>query len=228
MGKGKLIFKGSEKTSKKGILSKHKIDQKLGYKLQELNGEEKGTLRNSSQDVKITIPSLSAGRLKSNIPQAATIQVGEGKIISSGTVITGISTKFQSCLNSGDAIIVEIPCSGKLQQEMRVITMRLSDTSAAISTAFSNDLKVPTSFSFIQKPKDVRAEEISAKKKEAMTKEEIERHAFGTYGGGAEFVYRERTEHGSYRIKKEELPIHSLNRSELLDRRAKKTSDKYC
>jgi hypothetical protein len=225
MGKGKLTFKGADGPSKKNIPAKHRIEPILGQKLQ----EAQDTRTNSSQDEKVTVPTSSMlPESKSVQAQAPTLKLGEGKIISSGTVLTGIGTRFQSCLNAGDAILVDVSSLGKSQQEMRIVTMRLSDTSAAISTAFSSDLKLPTSFSFIEKPRDFRSEQMSAKKKEAMTKEEIERHAFGTYGGGAELVYRERTEHGSYRIKKEELPIQSLNRSELLEKRAKKTSDKYC
>jgi hypothetical protein len=220
MGKGKLVFKGSDHHSKKNNPSKHQLDHK-----------PEATHPDSQE--RRTIPSLyekpSGEAPSTRLPQSRiqSLQKGEGKIISSGTVLTGVGTKFLSCLNAGDAIVVDIPCSGKTQQEMRVITMRLSDTSAAISTPFQNDLKLPTSYSYIQKPRDYRSEEATQKKKEAVTKQEIERHAFGTYSG-AELVFRERTEHGSYRIKKEEIPTQDLNRTELLDRRARKTSDKYC
>jgi hypothetical protein len=43
-------------------------------------------------------------------------------------------------------------------------------------------------------------------------------------------VYRERTEHGNYRIKQMKVVDGNAitNRSDLLDMRSKKTSDKYC
>jgi hypothetical protein len=40
-------------------------------------------------------------------------------------------------------------------------------------------------------------------------------------------VYRERTEHGGYRIRKE-IINEDATRSDLLNMRAKKKSDKYC
>ena len=219
MGKGKLVFKGSEGPSKRKVHSKHELEVKSGPILQETKiSDEK--IRNSAS---ARLPQSTQSHVSSK-PETPTLQKGEGMIISSGNVITGFGTKFFSCLNAGDAIVVEI----QNKQEMRVVTMRLSDTSAAISTAFSNDLKMPTCFNYIQKPRDFRAEEMATKKKEAASKQEVERHAFGTYGAGTELVYRERTEHGSYRIKKEGLPSQNLNRSELLEKRAKKTSDKYC
>jgi hypothetical protein len=115
-----------------------------------------------------------------------------------------------------------------MREEMRVITMRLSDISASISSAFSNDLKTPCEFQFIRKPRDVRKERLEKEINEKQTKEEIERTSFGTYvGGGRELVYRERTEHGGYRIRKE-IINEDATRSDLLNMRAKKKSDKYC
>ena len=110
---------------------------------------------------------------------------------------------------------------------MRVLTMVLSDVSAALSTPFSCDVKIPVEFRYIQKPRNVVKERADAAKKVKVTKEEEERSAFGLYGTGTEFVYRETTEHGSYRIKREKVD-GNVTRGDLLERRTKKKSDKYC
>jgi len=118
-------------------------------------------------------------------------------------------------------------CVG-MEEEMRVVTMRLSDTSAAISTAFSSDLQCPTEYRYISKPRDVVREKSKRLEDQERAKTEVDR-SFGTYGGG-DLVYRERTINGGYRIRREKISVGSgvLSRGELLDRRLGKKSDKYC
>ena len=108
--------------------------------------------------------------------------------------------------------------------------MILSNTSASISTPFSQDLKILTQYSFISKPRNYEEEARVRLKKEKELKEETQRCAFGTYKssvGNKELVYREKTEHGGYRIRKEILNT-DVTRADLLDLRAKKKSDRYC
>ena len=222
MGKGKLIFKGEKVKSKKKKKSKF-----------------------SSKDLDVAVDtqrmvvgdSQASEQIKSTPQQQATskpvIREGKGQITVSGTVIMGHYTKFNSCLNTGDAILVQIPSKDgqSSREEMRVLTMRLSDTSASISSAFSHDLKHPTNFKYITKPRNLQKERSEKEKKEKLTKEEIERSAFGTYKSGdsssKEFVYRERTEQGSYRIRRETVDSNST-RSDLLQMRSQKKSDKFC
>ena len=138
--------------------------------------------------------------------------------------MTGYDTKFTKQLHVGDAIVLKI--NGL--DEMRVITMCLSDTSINLSSSFSQNVSQPTSFFYINKPQTQR--EAQAKQaKEASLKEmkEQEERSAGTFGSTKELVYRERTEHGSYRIKKQKVN-GEVSRADLLDLRAKKTSDKYC
>lgn len=151
-------------------------------------------------------------------PSAPTISVASGKITTSGTVVTGYETKFGKEVRVGDALLV-----GSV---MRVVTIVLSETSINLSSAFPDDFKQPTKFSYVAKPRnqEIDAKVVEIKKKKAET--EKAEHAFGGYAG-SEVVYRERTEHGSYRTKRAGTADH-LTRSDLLEIRAKKTSDKYC
>ena len=105
--------------------------------------------------------------------------------------------------------------------------MRLSDQSLNLSSAFSQSLKEPTDFSFIRKPRNLAQERRLAAKKQHELESERQTHAFDVYGDAATLVYREKTETGSYRIKKESIGQAS-SRGSLLEMRAKKTSDKYC
>ena len=110
---------------------------------------------------------------------------------------------------------------------MRVVTMVLSQISISISSAFTSDLKLPTPYKFIVKPRDARKERADRDRKANAEKEEVEARAMGTYGNKGEIVYREKTEHGSYRIRREQTDVE-LNRSDLLSVRTKKKSDRYC
>jgi len=219
MGKGKLKFKGDKDAKKKKKKIKHEKQSAV---------KEPSTISTAEDSAPASHHHIRVAP-KPVIQQTPNVSKGIGYISSSGTVIYGHETKFNSTLNAGDAILVEVTMeNGSAQEEMRILTMRLSDTSASLSSAFSHDVKNPTEFKYITKPRNQRKERTDKEKNEKMTQEEIERTAFGTYGGGGkDFVYRERTEHGSYRIKKTKIE-GDADRSDLLHMRAQKKSDKYC
>jgi hypothetical protein len=213
MGRGVLTFKGEASKAKK-------------KKKREKHGIPLTTAEGDSTTILVTTPQSEVAqrqRPQDSKSQPPQITVGSGKITTSGTVVTGLGTKFEQELSVGDAMIVVL--DGK--QEMRVVKMRLSDISCGISSAFSSSLVTPTPFQIIRKPTNSKAE---AKEKRDQTQkelEELEQSAFGTFRGTNELVYRERTEHGNYRIQKVGLGVDKT-RTELLSMRAKKTSDKYC
>mmetsp|Transcript_34675 Transcript_34675/g.75891 ORF Transcript_34675/g.75891 Transcript_34675/m.75891 type:complete len:231 (-) Transcript_34675:300-992(-) len=230
MGKGALVFKGDKpKSKKKKKRSKHGDTSSSGAP-----SDERHVGSPSASAAAVLGPSYasstSAATPRTAAATAATattaqpqIEDGIGRISTSGTVVNGQGTRLLKSLRAGDAILVNI--GGK--EEMRVLTMVLSDVSAALSTPFSCDVKIPVEFRYIQKPRNVVKERADAAKKVKVTKEEEERSAFGLYGTGTEFVYRETTEHGSYRIKREKVD-GNVTRGDLLERRTKKKSDKYC
>lgn len=148
---------------------------------------------------------------------------GTGTITTSGTVVYGDSTKFEKEISIGDAIL----CSVNGQDELRVVTMRISNQSLNLSTPFSTNLKTPTEFHYIRKPRDAQQEKRDSQKKLETTQKEQQTHAFDLYGSET-LVYRERTENGSYRIKHESIDSRDQTRGDLLIKRSKKTSDKYC
>jgi hypothetical protein len=181
--------------------------------------------------------SASRDVVEKSTPQ---LQDGTGTITTSGTVVTGYDTRFTRELSVGDALIVALlgqqrGDGAKPQLEMRVITMRLSDVSLNLSSAFSQSIARPTSFQFIRKPRDQVKEVRLAEERALQNAKNEEQLAFGTYGSGSgggtngdELVYREKTEHGSYRIKREQVQGMDLTRGNLLQMRTKKKSDKYC
>src|SRR5690349_20787984 len=80
-------------------------------------------------------------------------QKGSGRILTSGTTVHGVNgTKFSSELSNGDVILIKHPTS--LTEEIRVVTMVLSDVSASLSSAFSSDLSTAMAFEYMKKPKD--------------------------------------------------------------------------
>lgn len=224
MGKGQLLFKG-DKVRKKKKNSKHSVgNNNDGAAVEDAAVPE--NLSNSQVEISQTpTAALASASAPTPTPTPPSMKTGTGTITTSGTVVTGHETRFEKELSAGDAIMCVL---GNGQEELRVITMRLSNASLNLSSAFSSDLKNPTSFQYIRKPRDVQKERAEANKRHAETLQEQKTHAFDLYGNES-LVYREKTETGSYRIKREQLNRGgSRSRGDLLEMRAKKTSDKYC
>jgi len=238
MGRGALVFKGEKQPKSKSKSKKRKSSKKDGSIIASGQQGITSDINTSSLPNPNKNATKHSNSTQNNTP---TIQKGTGQIITSGTVVTGFNTKFRSEFISGDAIIVKFEPQnqdqGKIpKEEMRVITMCLSDTSCAISSAFSTDLRAHTSFSFVRKPKDEQKEREEARSKQKEDWMETERTAFGLYGSGSGnggtggnnvLIYRKKTETGSYVIKKEKLN-EEVSRVDLLNMRAKKKSDRYC
>ena len=214
MGKGKLLFKG-DKTKKKKKKSKHSI--------KEVETDHGASV--AAAPMHLTVPNNKPSIKKSSTESSSsvpTLKKGTGQITSSGTVVTGHDTIFEKEVSAGDALM----CIVDGREELRVITMRLSNQSLNLSSAFSESIKIPQSFQYIRKPRDIAKEQRDALKKQRETKQNLQQHAFDLYSAGS-LVYREKTETGSYRIKREQADGVS-SRGDLLHMRAKKTSDKYC
>jgi len=243
MGRGKLVFKGEKKSKKKDGSAKVKYErgESVGRGKIGAGGRDSGSTQHLDLDVDATTtlaPSrdgdvgASTGdgdQTRSTQPdkfhnQGPQVQKGQGLITSSATVITGHGTAFKNELRVGDAILVR---NQKGSDEMRIITMVLSNASASISSAFTSDLRNPTQFNYINKPRDDKREMAAKAEKARLEKEEVEQRAMGTYGNKGEIVYREKTEHGGYRIRKEKATTE-MSRSDLLAARAGKKSDRYC
>lgn len=230
MGRGKLVFKGEKKSKRKESSVKIKYDtsdSNAAVKMDESCGSGSTQYLDASA---IDLPrdgdvAASTGdQLSGSVPDTMNnkcpeVKIGQGLIISSSTVISGHGTAFKHELRAGDALIV--------RNEMRVITMVLSNTSASISSSFSSDVRNPTQFNYINKPRDDKKEKAIKAEKARQEKEEVEQRAMGTYGNKGEIVYREKTEHGGYRIRKEKVE-REMSRSDLLVARAGKKSDRYC
>jgi hypothetical protein len=206
MGRGTLKFKGDDgpkrKTKKKSKIDKDTSD----------GGTSMSVVAASSG------AAAAAASATATSSTAPAIMAGSGRITTSGTVVTGYETKFGKEVKVGDALLV-----GSV---MRVVTIVLSELSMNLSSAFPSDFKEPINYSYVAKPRnqelDEQVMELKKKKAEAETTE----HAFAGYAG-SQIVYRERTAHGSYRTKRTGT-ADNLTRSDLLEIRAKKTSDKYC
>ena len=241
--KGKLLFKGDNKRPKKKS-KKSKTDR------EDSTGKDSG----STQDVVASAPTTTTHRTMAAATAATpTIQTGTGTITTSGTVVTGHDTKFEKEISIGDAILVTIhgnnnhASSSPPTEEMRVVTMRLSNASLNLSSAFSENLRDPQSFRYVRKPRNVAQERKKERQAQLEEAGAVERNAFDIYGsasasGGGDnnnnnittevFTYREKTETGSYRVKQQHVSSSSSSqlatRGGMLNLRSKKTSDKYC
>ena len=210
--RGMLVFKGED--PKKKTKKKAKHDTSVGSTTQSSSG---GHASSSLESIHSKAPSASAAA-------QVKMMTGTGLITSSGTVVTGHGTVFMKELAAGDAIVITTP--HEAAQQMRVVTMRLSDISLNVSSAFASSLKTPIAFQYIRKPRDEAKLQQQQEEAQTISKKEQEERASGTYGSTEALVYRERTETGNYRIRTQK--IQNVSRSEMLQMRAKKTSDKYC
>jgi hypothetical protein len=216
MGKGQLLFKG-DKPKKKKKRSKHS-------KTTTEEDEPNGAVAEASTPVVEPTPAPASKTKKAkksaedDTVAAPTVRKGTGTITTSGTVVTGHDTRFEKEVAAGDAIL----CN----DELRVITMRLSNGSLNLSSTFSKSVKTPTAFQYISKPRNLAKERKDAQKLHQETQHEQQVHAFDLYNNES-LVYREKTETGSYRVKREEVQGGNT-RGDLLQMRAKRQSDKYC
>lgn len=232
MGRGKLKFKGEEKAKKKKRSSKVKLSDggaEVGEDDAFNTASSAGNESATQQQLPVAAAAASSKSShqttcnESSLQKPPQISLGQGTITTSSTVVTGHGTSFKTQLHVGDALLVRTSRG----EEMRVIKMVLSPISISISSAFSNDLKTPTQFKYINKPRDVARESYAKAAKARKEQEEVEQRAMGTYGSKGEIVTRVRTEHGSYRIEREQATT-DMSRSDLLSLRAKKKSDRYC
>jgi len=214
MGRGALVFKG-DAPKKKSKKKKH-------------SKKDAATTAAVEQHHAAVLPPIVRPQQQSQSQQQQEVPImeeGTGRVTTSGTVVTGHDTRFDKELNQGDALIIR---NGD-QQEMRVVTMRLSNNSCAISSAFSENCKLPTPFSIINKPRNKEQEQKQKQLAARKEQEETEQLAFGTYGTNDELVYREKTEHGSYRIQRVKIENpNTTTRGDLLQMRTQKKADKYC
>jgi len=199
MGKGKLKFKGDDKKAKK---KKSSSKKKSGIEdhASLVNNNDMSTQHQADATLPASPDSKpAAGAQQQN--EGPKISTGQGLITTSSTVVSGHGTSFKTELRVGDAIIVQ---NEKGVEEMRVITMVLSSVSISLSSSFSNNVKIPSPYKYISKPRNDKRDKARKIALAKAEKEEIETRAQGTYGGEKEIVYREKTAHGGYRIRKEQ------------------------
>lgn len=106
--------------------------------------------------------------------------------------------------------------------------MVLSKTSAGVNAPFSSDLVTGTSFHVLKLPKaTIDPAAIAAQAAEEARKQE--RAAFGTYGEGAGKMTYLVKKGGTFKgYEKVTETVGALSREDMLERRAKHKSDKFC
>jgi hypothetical protein len=249
MGRGRLTFKGEKNLpikksqTSKVVVAQHSHfgvnpilpsevivagDDNQGQCRISTCSDETAAKNNASAVVALDRASIASPASPGDQQTQILLRKGKGQITVSGTVITGYKTKFLSELNVGDAIIVHNQVG---KEEMRVVTMRLSDISCAVSSSFPSSYKTATDYFYIPRPKNAAEVEREKKRQEEQKikqKKEEEQSAFGTYNRSDKLVYHEKSSTGtSYIIRTENLG-REVTREELLDMRSKKKSDKYC
>ena len=134
--------------------------------------------------------------------------------------MTGQETDFQRELEAGDAIIVQDPETQLF--EACQVKFVLSNISLSLVEPFSRDFVSFVPFQF-QKSAERAIEKAVAAKRQAMASEKKALEDAST------FSYRvlKQGSHGVYELKTERLG-GAVQRSDLLSKRTKVVSDKYC
>jgi len=144
---------------------------------------------------------------------------GTGKVSSSGRTLTGHGTEFRKELKVGDAVDVVNPDTAA--QEIRVVTMVLSDTAASLSAPFPSGVREPSPFRVLKAPAR-RAAAASAPGAAA------EDDSFAGEYSAAKGVVRWREKVGGSYTLREEAVKGDVSRSDLLAMRSKRKRDKFC
>jgi hypothetical protein len=131
-------------------------------------------------------------------------KIGSGKIIVSGTTVTGINTKFKHEIKVGD--IIGITHQSSKGDEVKIVRFILSDTNLSISSDFSNTFVECIPYFYINKRKIKQTKEEEAIERESKRLKTIE-SATGKHISA------------SYK---------NLSREELLDLRVHKSGDRRC
>jgi len=157
----------------------------------------------------------------------------DGRIVSFGTTVQGMETRFKDEIQIGDLVIIRHPQT--LAIEERIVTSVMSQRSLSIHDPFSSDLVSTTEFS-------IRKESIVVQKSESIKKEGTE-ELFDEPAENEPNINDELTKRlsqakstlsyqdklGAWNRKTVTVQLDAhYSQEELLDMRCKKVHDKYC
>jgi len=162
--------------------------------------------------------------------------MGEGRIVSSGTTIQGMETRFKEQIAISDTLVVRHPQS--LLIEERIVTSVMSQRSLTIHSPFSSDFVSTTEYS-------VRKDSVhfGPRKDDTVKKEEQLEHESGEVSASATdalqdqlrkrleneeniLTYREKVGM-SYKTVSVKVD-NNLSKEDLLNLQIKKSHDRYC
>lgn len=97
--------------------------------------KKKAKKKSKSASKHASSSSASSSSASSSSQRSMSKTLGVGHVLHSGSVVTGLETKFQRQLSPGDALILQNPSTGK--DEMRVIRLIVSDTNLSLSSGYT-------------------------------------------------------------------------------------------
>eukprot|EP00520_Triparma_pacifica_P011146 CAMPEP_0118646966 /NCGR_PEP_ID=MMETSP0785-20121206/8351_1 /TAXON_ID=91992 /ORGANISM="Bolidomonas pacifica, Strain CCMP 1866" /LENGTH=204 /DNA_ID=CAMNT_0006539021 /DNA_START=147 /DNA_END=757 /DNA_ORIENTATION=- len=183
--------------------------------------KKKKTSKKSSSSSKHDAPSHTASSSSASSTSASSTsdmskKRGTGSVHHSSTIISGQDTRFLRELSQGDAFILKNPETNK--DELRVIRFITSDTSLAISSAFSfPSSSSSSSFYYVKAPKKTKTKEELEAEATASFNESIDKAAGTTKAGTVEL--RIKNAGGGYNIIQQKVDSE-MSREDLIDLRA--------
>lgn len=195
---------------KRGGHLKLSIDGRSEYLKQLRKAKRDAKDRQREQRVEETEPSLEPYEILRDV------QIGTGRILTSGTTIHGIGTVFTQELKPSDSLIVRVEGT----EERRKVILVLSDKSACVNEPFNQEFNCEF---YIQNPPllvDPKAELEEARKKRRLERQDESKLLKN---------YEVRVKRGPWSYKSSNiLTTDSLSNEDMLNIRAQKVRDKFC
>lgn len=229
-GKSILGTKKAKPVAKRARETVARVQQRAASELSAAPAPSEGAAATTTVTAAIhdgALPISPSALTESSKPESAAARarsaaVGGGLVSASGGVLTGVGTSFEDQLHVGDGIEIIDAASG--EAHVRVVTMVISASQAAISSAYpTTTAKAPSAYRILRVKSSLGGEAAS---KRAKAAEDDDTFA-GEYSGGAGLqTWREKVG-GSYRVRTG-ASAAGMTREQLLDMRAKLGRDKHC
>ncbi|GMH57859.1 hypothetical protein TrST_g5889 [Triparma strigata] len=186
--------------------------------------KKKAKKKSKSSSKHASSSSASTSSASSSSQRSMSKTLGVGHVLHSGSVVTGLETKFQRQLSPGDALILQNPSTGK--DEMRVIRLIVSDTNLSLSSGYTFSGGGGSSrYWYVSAPKAEKTEE-EREREQASQFNLTSDKASGATGNGTVEI-RVKNGSGGYNLIREKVK-EGMSREEMLGMRTKKKSDKFC
>ena len=185
-------------------------------------------LKLKSQETNSKLKSTTAGKRKLD---EISVQDIRGRVLASGTSVTGLNTFFKEDVLIGDVLVIVNPQTHVVEE--RVVTDILANRNLVVHAKFSSDF-VSTVESRVRKEglklreqAELESQSVVDTEREKFMKEFIKKRIAENTAESSAVVFTEKRGRHGYTTRVEEVK-GKLSKEEELNLRAKRVHDKFC